>query len=535
MAKIVAFRPIELVETGNWRIERRDQEDKFKWHVISNGPEMDFLGPYMARLLDASPYRSGLHDEARPGSFGYEIHGTPNSIPDKFISIPNIRVNNAPFLTKMRQGVMVVSNYQRGQVHLRYTNGGNPIKGVTSLRVKNFSLICKNWYGLYYDSSGIYRDENRDYRAIGLGPAVKVNYQKQEWTDELTPYAVGWEDSIATGVIHDAIRGSARNSASLWTSLMSDANRATVDILTAMGETPETVNSLKTLFTGILNGFRAAKNKELRIIDRTKKVRYESEMQLRRMDFEFKKDFYEAKSKRRQRMIQKKFEADVKRVKNDLAKTLEELASAIAQVWLTFRYAIMTNVYLIRDIAEALESYKRRYVTFRNTSLVDYEVDGSTLPEGWKASGKIHVYLRGFVRRKFERVSQLASMLKELSANLLTTAWELVRLSFVVDWFVNIGDFISAMFGEPANSQYTQVATESVKCDTSTIIFNHEKSGCQVVAEYSFYSRKVEHDPERHCGLVYDPLLTTERKLDAAALAWVLFGQKMSAKFLRLK
>lgn len=456
MAKHVAFRPIELVETGKWRIERRDQDDKLKWHVISEGTNLDFLGPYMDRLLSYSPYYSGGHQETRPGSYGYEVTGIVNKIPDKFISIPDIRVNNAPYLTKVEQGLMVVSNYQRGQVHLSYTNGGDPVKGVESVRVKNFSRICSNWFGLYYDFSGIYRDDNLDYRAIGLGPSVKVNYQRQSWTDEITPYAVGWEDSIATGVVYDAISGSKFNKAALWTSLMGDANRATVDILTAMGETPQTVDSLKTLFVGILNGYQAAKNKELRLINRTKKVRYESELLLRRIDFKFKRDFYEAKSKRRQKMLRRKFEADVKRVKNDLVKTLEELASAIAQVWMTYRYAIMTNVYLIRDVAEALESFERRYVTFRDGSLVAYEVDNSILPDGWKAEGELHVYLRGFLRRKFERVSKLALMLKELSANLATTAWELVPKSYVVDWFTNIGDYIAAMFGEPANLQYEQ-------------------------------------------------------------------------------
>jgi hypothetical protein len=69
------------------------------------------------------------------------------------------------------------------------------------------------------------------------------------------------------------------------------------------------------------------------------------------------------------------------------------------------------------------------------------------------------------------------------SFNPITTGWELVRFSFIIDWFLQVGQFLSAMSFLVSTNQY--VASNGVKLnytETQTVVGSTPKAGWSVLA-----------------------------------------------------
>lgn len=120
----------------------------------------------------------------------------------------------------------------------------------------------------------------------------------------------------------------------------------------------------------------------------------------------------------------------------------------ISNLWMEYRYGIMPIVYSVQDALKLLDKQKAIYRTERGKRVIElsefspsvpsetcfYEnLNGTITIRGTgKAMGSVEAALRAF---------------DQISINPFKTAWELIPYSFVVDWFVNVGDFIDAHLG----------------------------------------------------------------------------------------
>lgn len=113
--------------------------------------------------------------------------------------------------------------------------------------------------------------------------------------------------------------------------------------------------------------------------------------------------------------------------------------------WMEFRYAIMPLVYSFKDVKELIGDDGGQYKTNRGFRSVSAKPTGNILPDSGyfievRTDGKVDIRV---TTKAFYQMTGLKNKLaKGIAMNPFATAWELIPLSFVVDWFINIGNQI---------------------------------------------------------------------------------------------
>lgn len=123
-----------------------------------------------------------------------------------------------------------------------------------------------------------------------------------------------------------------------------------------------------------------------------------------------------------------------------------------------YRYAIMPLVYSVRDIAELFSNINDVFKTDRSRDRILPEPVPTTSARSFishETTGEVVVKVIG--KSKFSspdlRLSQL------ITANPFLTAWELIPFSFVIDWFINVGDWLFSQ-----TSTYIDIAEQRAFC-----------------------------------------------------------------------
>lgn len=120
------------------------------------------------------------------------------------------------------------------------------------------------------------------------------------------------------------------------------------------------------------------------------------------------------------------------------------MSKDVANAWMQYRYAIMPIYYSIMDAIETFEQSRSLYKTSRRKERINYTSDGirdMTRPHMFE-SGSRKVLISAMGKTRFS--SQAQRLASQIKFNPLTTAWELTKFSWVIDWFVNVGDWLNA-------------------------------------------------------------------------------------------
>lgn len=461
-----------------------------------------------------------------PSGYQVKVTGTPNPtpIPKTFIG-PKVRSNNAlRYKNAPRTNEIVVSDYSNFVIQAEYGNGGvkTPLGpdqvcafGHPDLaRLAGLPLIWSKRGSPCYDfgDTHVYVDNSG---------TEHVTYEHYSIDDTLTPYDVGWDDEWIKSLFA-ALRVPANVESQVISDNLSDANSASLDILTTIAEMPETIMYIIDLIKTCLRMASQAKKKEFSLLSKAKRVRMQFEEKIRRVEFNSRQDYLQARNERSRKIIERKRVRAVKQLRNDLKRTLADITSAIASVWLQFRYAIMPNVYAIDGALSAFELKETLFRRWSKAELVEVELPSFG---DWKPDASLPIQFRAFIKRCFETFDAFSSIRKELQYNFFLTAWELVPFSFVFDWFINTGNTLSGLFTDTTGMSYKEGATKSLKVD-SAVTYVHEPSGAFVKLHFKGYERTVII-PSLYCRLQWNPDLSIYRKFDAAALAWSVFLRRL--------
>lgn len=431
---------------------------------------------------DANTFVTGSPRTEHYGPYNCTFSGPliPNP-PDKYFSLPRKKVSTDFYLAK-EKGEIAVSDYTTGQARATYVNG--------------FKTIAKGGsdYGARYSGQDFLFERcasygsNRASRVGGLDWVYTFNIRYEEQTREIgvSPYEVGWDDLIIEDLL--ALRPRDLNQDEVVSSIMeatASANRGIIDFATSLAEMPETIRYIYDLCKQILKIYKDAKQREFRVRNRVKGRQNTVDWSNRQWTHDRKEE-----------------------------------ADAVARVWLEARYAIEPVSYMIQDALDLLDKYANEFFRWRHTCETATPLDDLYLPNGWTCdSEELTSKGRAFIKRGIN-VSSLGGSVGNLaSIQPLVTLWELGTLSFVVDWVLNVGNFLSCLSSPTYN--YVEGATFSWK-NEQAVKFTHGQSGATVLVDMRTYDRKVI-TPSDYCRLIWNPDITGKRQIDAMALSWSLF------------
>lgn len=152
----------------------------------------------------------------------------------------------------------------------------------------------------------------------------------------------------------------------------------------------------------------------------------------------------------------------------------EKMYEALQSKWMEYRYAIMPAFYSIQDISKLVKERNNAFKTDREKRVITYNnvtdvplvnphrnyvyqvMTGTTIV---RATGKARYNLSNLNLRLFDQIG----------LNPFVTAWELIPFSFVVDWFVNIGDWVQAQTSSLVDLAEQRSFCYSVKHDIRVV------------------------------------------------------------------
>lgn len=147
----------------------------------------------------------------------------------------------------------------------------------------------------------------------------------------------------------------------------------------------------------------------------------------------------------------------------------------IMDAWMHFRYGLMPIAYSIKDALEALRRMKLVYHTERTMRGLKVNLSSKG------ASTVTHFFETLVLTAKISAVgkkrppeSEFLRLVDNISINPLKTAWELIPLSFVVDWFVNVGVYIEALSSALTSLSSNQRFCHATKIDSVRCTYLHD-------------------------------------------------------------
>lgn len=257
----------------------------------------------------------------------------------------------------------------------------------------------------------------------------------------------------------------------------------------------------------------------------------ESVMELRKIAFEARRLIEQYRNKRK---------ALKKRLKKQGADP-RSYADAVSSLWLQYRYGLLPLMLTAEDLVEFLvEKRKEKKIVSDSVSMAETL---STTKHTFQSYGRVFEFQKKLSIAVKGNVSLYPSAIRNPVSerdlgfkghDLLSATWELINLSFVIDWFLNVGTWIGswrpggAEIAHQSNT-WTVDLVEEIELKRSTPLPNWVGS-CEAPVNSMGVTTIKLRTPE-----VWRPFLPTfnmkalivERKLDAVALIYKALARRL--------
>jgi hypothetical protein len=152
-----------------------------------------------------------------------------------------------------------------------------------------------------------------------------------------------------------------------------------------------------------------------------------------------------------------------------------------ASTWLEYRYGWRILYYDIVDIAKAIDNLEAERTRFSQRAGITHRKSEVIERPHWDGYS-------GFTMKVVidDEISLRGSVTADINpprfqVNPAITAWELIKFSFIIDWFVQIGTWLEAMsfliFSTNYTASYGYKVTRTVTATMTDVHFNATSSG----------------------------------------------------------
>lgn len=229
-----------------------------------------------------------------------------------------------------------------------------------------------------------------------------------------------------------------------------------------------------------------------------------------------------------------------------LLRSSDKGARELGHRWMEYRYALMPILYSIADVGRLVKAMRARFHTDRAVQHIDIPITSDVVGVEQYLTTQVRGYVRvaSTTKAAFD-LGSLQVLLSRVGFNPFRTAWELIPLSFVVDWAFNIGECITALTGVDLASQ--RKGCTSVRSNLTSETYHHYDVHDSVVwswapnacgyspSPWDYHRRVTYHNlVERrvinsyvrslwvhpNADIVFDPFLNWKRFVDAIVLSY---------------
>ncbi len=191
-----------------------------------------------------------------------------------------------------------------------------------------------------------------------------------------------------------------------------------------------------------------------------------------------------------------------------------------------YRYEVMPNAYLIEDCVWYFRDIIRSFAKYRKRVVVEGIQSFDDILNGWESNSLLTKEFRAWIKRSYSLgVNFTDQVLKHMGTSALVTAFELVKRSFVVDWFLTVGDFLRAIVFQPTYDQQASSYSQRTSGFSSSI---HKATKASVVINVDGYERKIIN-PCDYTGIYIDIGYDIVRQLDSFAMLWPVLSKKIKS------
>lgn len=195
----------------------------------------------------------------------------------------------------------------------------------------------------------------------------------------------------------------------------------------------------------------------------------------------------------------------------------------LREKWLEFRYGILPIMLSIQDYQKLQEEKEHEYLTERRRISIGITNSGS--PPNAECIYIKHfgtIEINGTAKARF--VNPSSRLFAGISMNIVNSVWEKIPYSLVVDWFVNVGDYLYNQSSSWLPPSFDSMMCYSVKRRITTHTYARIKN-----LDGSFQDHLLREEVEESYGrvpfnqsdikLVFNPRFSSwKRWLDAYAL-----------------
>lgn len=385
---------------------------------------------------------------------------------------------------------------------------------------------------------------NYKYALEDKGWSASETYLRPGWTESevlVQTRGMPYADQLA-GKVKALCTSIPDKNEALITKVTAKAKEAEYDLLTELGELPETIKMFHDLIKGLKRPLELVRKHKLSL----QKAK-EWERDWRKQLSKLRKQYEKARTVERKKMLQSRYDTLFKKQnpfgwlwrrkkRESLVGYASKGITKASETWLLYRYGVMPLWYSARDIVEALNKRSQVFKTTRaHVEEKRQEEFGSwnTGPFGMKQplNYKFVIDYEFVDRITYKQCFDGNVIGRLIGVNPLVTAWELTTLSFVVDWFIQVGDFLQAI--SPSFAQQTEVVySRKLKGTVRTVqnptspptfdpgtVFKSKIKLEGVSGTFESYHREVI-DPMSHLTIPRETVLNWKRELDAFALTW---------------